>query len=79
MRLLKVSGSISTPTFWTYVLAGCCRPSPEQRDFRGGFPRVYIHAHPPWRLSGALPPAFGYYDGSVAILDTGEGQRQAIP
>ncbi|HKO18541.1 MAG TPA: hypothetical protein VJU82_06615 [Acidobacteriaceae bacterium] len=34
------------------------------------------------RLGGCLghyPPAFGYYDGSVAILDTGEGQLQAIP
>jgi hypothetical protein len=74
-----VSGSISTPTIPVPGLSGWCRPSPGQREFHRGHPPAYVLVHPPWWLSGALPPALGYYDGSVAIQDTGEGLLQAIP
>ena len=74
-----VSGSISTPTIPVPGLSGWCRPSPGQGEFHRGHPPAYVLVHPPWWLSGALPPAFGYYDGSVAIQDTGEGLLQAIP
>jgi hypothetical protein len=66
-----MSGSISTPTI--PVLSGWCRPSPGQGEFH--HPPAYVL--PPWWLSGALPPAFGYDDGSVALQDT--GVLQAIP
>src|SRR3954471_6898360 len=74
-----VSGSISTPTIPVLVLSDWCRPSPGQGEFHRGYPPAYVLVHPPWWLSGALPPAFGYYDGSVAIQGTGEGLLQAIP
>ena len=74
-----VSGSISTPTIPAPGLSGWCRPSPGQGEFHRGHPPAYVLVHPPWWLSGALPPALGYYDGSVAIQDTGEGLLQAIP
>src|SRR3954447_7516333 len=70
-----VSGSISTPTIPVPGLSGWCRPSPGQGEFH--HPPAYVLVHPPWWLSGALPPALGYYDGSVAIQDT--GVLQAIP
>src|SRR5918994_7383201 len=60
-----VSGSISTPTIPVPGLSGWCRPSPGQGEFH--HPPAYVL--PPWWLSGALP--LGYYDGSVAIQDTG--------
>src|SRR3954449_11870004 len=72
-----VSGSISTPTIPVPGLSGWCRPSPGQREFHRGPPPAYVLVHPPWWLSGALPPALGYYDGSVALQDT--GVLQAIP
>src|SRR3954451_24070219 len=74
-----VSGSISTPTIPVLVLSDWCRPSPGQGEFHRGYPPAYVLVHPPWWLSGALPPALGYYDGSVALQDTGEGLLQAIP
>jgi hypothetical protein len=74
-----VSGSISTPTIPVPGLSDWCRPSPGQGEFHRGRPPAYVLVHPPWWLSGALPPALGYYDGSVAIQDTGEGLLQAIP
>jgi len=49
----------------------------DRGSFTGVTRQLMSYVHPPWWLSGALPPAFGYYDGSVAIQDT--GVLQAIP
>src|SRR3954463_7954998 len=54
-----VSGSISTPTIPVPGLSGWCRPSPGQGEFHRGHPPAYILVHPPWWLSGVLPPGLG--------------------
>ena len=74
-----VSGSISTPTISVPDLFRLVPPFTWTAGVSPGSPASLCPCPSTVMAVGALPPAFGYYDGSVAIQDIGESLLQAIP